>query len=836
MAAGSPVAVAVAVRNRRREWLLLLLSVAVLLAIVVPPLVNVGRYQHRIALAMSNSLGRPVRMRSVSLRLLPTPALVLSDVAIEEAPAFGAEPALRAPSLVATLRLASLWRGRLEISRVEISDASINLVRDRFGHWNIGSIVLQASHVSNAPTAQRTAGPAPRFPYVQITDARINMKREAEKLPYTLEGVDLSFWLAEPDQWRLRLEGQPVRTDLVLGLSDTGTLHIDGTLHRATALGRMPVALHVDWDRVPLGQASRLLLARDSGWRGEAHLLADLVGDLDDLAFKTHLDLEELHREEWVPTEPFPVRSTCTGHYSRAGALLDSLHCEVPVRDGSLVLTGSVGGSTALHLTAQQLPAAFLLNSARLLAHGQLPAELGAGGAFDGTLDLRSPETPAISGSLLAPRLDIALSSGYPPLTLEEVTLGFSAPGVLSVSARPLALGGDRPLALDAQFTRSGYTLHAAGGAALTRLDQIGYTLPAGLVTSGRAELDLTRTGLWESPRAVPVAASAIAETGMPTTAGWLRLRNARFTAPQFAEQVLLPRLEANWLPSGVVWSAPDASYAGTAFSLTAELPASCAGNSPCPVHFRASAQRLDAVALRDALLHSPTPDTRTPALLSNLLSRFSHAAASAWPPLTGELRAGTLTAGTLLLRNAVASISLDPSATHIEQLDAQTMGGLLHASATVTWGPDHTPHTHLEGTLTHANAAEVGTTLHENWGPGTLDLWAALDMAGGDRTALEDSAAGAVRAEWVHGALGTGTSLAHFARWDATGTLAHRSVTLGSSDLTAASNATPVPVSGTLGLDRTLDLILNPSTSEPEKLTGTLAHPTRAAGTEAAR
>ena len=60
---------------------------------------------------MSEALGRPVYVGGMQLRLLPMPGIVMSDFTVDEDPAFGYEPALHASSVVAALRLSSLWRG-----------------------------------------------------------------------------------------------------------------------------------------------------------------------------------------------------------------------------------------------------------------------------------------------------------------------------------------------------------------------------------------------------------------------------------------------------------------------------------------------------------------------------------------------------------------------------------------------------------------------------------------------------------------------------------------------------------------------------------------------------
>src|ERR1700677_2453749 len=151
-------------RPSPRHWILLGAVVLLALAVVLPPLVSIGRYQHMIAASISRSIGRPVHMSSVRLRLLPRPGFELTDFVVEEKPGFGAEPILRCASVVASLRLWSLWRGELEIARIDFDEASLNLVRAADGRWNFGSILVQAAHTANAPTGQRYASAARRFP------------------------------------------------------------------------------------------------------------------------------------------------------------------------------------------------------------------------------------------------------------------------------------------------------------------------------------------------------------------------------------------------------------------------------------------------------------------------------------------------------------------------------------------------------------------------------------------------------------------------------------------------------------------------------------------------
>src|ERR1039458_9492404 len=195
-------------RKRGRLWLALALLAVALAALIVPPWISVNSYKSRITRLMAASLGRPVRLSSVELRLLPRPAFVLTDLTVAEDPAYGAEPVLHANAVTAYIRLLSLWRGRLEIGTISVDEASLNLVRTGDGRWNLDSLFRTAA--ARAGSAVDGAGPGAQrktpLPYLAATNSRINIKNGTEKLPFSLVSADLSFWQEEPGDWRLRLQ------------------------------------------------------------------------------------------------------------------------------------------------------------------------------------------------------------------------------------------------------------------------------------------------------------------------------------------------------------------------------------------------------------------------------------------------------------------------------------------------------------------------------------------------------------------------------------------------------------------------------------------------------
>ncbi|MGA8107806.1 MAG: AsmA family protein, partial [Acidobacteriaceae bacterium] len=409
------------------------LAILLVLALVLPPLVNLSKYRRSITASMSEALGRPVVVGGMQLRLLPMPGIVMSDFTVDEDPAFGYEPALHANSVVASLRLTSLWRGRLEVSRISLDEANLNLVRNPEGQWSIGSVLLRASQIPNAPTGERHAGARPRFPYIEASDARIDFRDGIEKKPFSLMNAEFSMWQASGDEWRLRLEAQPVRTDLELHLSDAGTLRVEGSLRRADNLLAMPVDLNAEWSGAQLGQVTRLLAGVDSGWRGDLNATTTIGGTGGDLQLQTRVRIANLRRQEFQPPNTVNVDATCRSEYHHVARRLDNITCFWPVGNGHLLLTGAVTEAdpvnTHLQLEINQVPASFpvrLLGLMRANAHnvtatGAINGKFNWGDGQDVSPNTRTRDT--LTGDAMAS----GVSLSYPGGALELPAMHFVA-------------------------------------------------------------------------------------------------------------------------------------------------------------------------------------------------------------------------------------------------------------------------------------------------------------------------------------------------------------------------------------------------------------------------
>lgn len=370
--------------RRKRLYLILLVIAAVIVLLVVPPMISIGRYKSRITQVISQSFGRPVRLASVNLRLLPWPGFVLTDLSVAEDPAYGSEPVLHAETVRANIRLLSLWRGKLEISSVSVDEASLNVVRAAAGRWNLDPIFRTA-----AAKAGTTASGQPRpLPYLEATDSRINFKNGAEKLPFSLVETDLSLWQDSPGEWRLRLRGQPARTDVALDMGDTGIVRLEASMHRAPELSQMPLEVDIDWRQAQLGQLSRLLIGYDPGWRGDLTGEVHLAGTPNAATVTTRLRATGVHRAEFAPASPLDFDANCGFVYNYSKRAFDNLVCNSPLGDGRVHLTGDMPGETAppdLTVELDHISAGAGLDVLRTLRSGISP-DLEAAGTISGKL------------------------------------------------------------------------------------------------------------------------------------------------------------------------------------------------------------------------------------------------------------------------------------------------------------------------------------------------------------------------------------------------------------------------------------------------------------------
>ncbi|MDE3186952.1 MAG: AsmA family protein [Acidobacteriota bacterium] len=827
----------------KRLWLTLAALAVVLAVLIVPPLVSISSYKNRITQLVSVSLGRPVRLSSVELRLLPRPGFVLTDLTVEEDPAFGAEPVLRANTVTASIRLLSLWRGRLEISRIGVDEASLNLVRTKEGRWNLYPLF----HTATGQAHGALPGRALALPYLEATNSRINIKSGLEKLPFSLMNADLSFWQENPGDWRVRLRGQPARTDVSLDMADTGILELEASLQRAPSLRQMPVHLNLEWREAQLGQLSRLIVGSDPGWRGDLTAELHLDGTAETAQVKTRLRASGVHRAEFAPAVPLDFDANCGFVYHYSGRSVEGLACDSPLGNGHIRLAGSLPGNAPPQLSVelQTIPVQAGLDVLRTLRSG-LGEGLEARGTVSGKLAYvpsaaaakpASPALkrharkqtamtpaaaqPALSGSLAVEGFSLSGDGLSQPIQIAKTVLepapATEGQGQALTAAVAIPAGGSTPLAIAVRLALSGYQVTLRGPASLARIREMAHV--AGIedisalesFTGDPATLNLSAEGPWlptpeMSLGGMKTAASATGQGVLPSVttsasdqlSGTVTLRNAIWKSDYLASDVEIAQATLHLGADTLRWDPVVFSYGPVKGTASLAVPAPCEAPETCPPRLDLQFGELDASALQAAFLGARKPGT----LLSTLIARLRPSSAPLWPRLESTVKVDSLLLGPVKLQNAEAALRLLPAGAEISSFDAGLLGGRVHVTGDLASGdmPAYT----LQGNFSKLNSSALCLLVGLRCTGGAVDGSGKVDLSGYADKDLAASARGSLHFDWRHGAVrgpaAIPAALARFDRWTADAEITHGVVTLKQSQVELGARKTPVEATVTFG------------------------------------
>lgn len=826
-------------KRHTRLWFALGIVLILLVLLIVPPMISINRYRTRITELISASLGRPVHLSSVELRMLPRPGFLITNFTVDADPDFGAEPVLHAESVFAAVRLLPLWRGSLEISRITVDEASVNLIRNAAGHWNLDSLFRTAA-AHPGPASSR---PIP-LPYMEATNSRINVKNGTEKLPFSILEADASLWSEDDGSWRVRLRGQPARTDLSLDLADTGLVRLEAMLRPAPSLNQMPLRIDVDWREAQLGQLSRLVLGSDEGWRGDLTGEMHVDGTADAATIKTRLRASGVHRVEFAPAAPLDFDASCGFVYHFTARSLQNLRCDSPLGDGHARVTGEIAGNgQPPHFTLEldRIPAQAGMDVLRTL-RSDLDASLEAAGSLSGKLtydgaDSATPPAPPaaknrrrgqapapapqpLSGALIVDNLRLSGGGLSKPISIAKLTLNPlpAVPGQLPALATSFSLpaGAPAPLQLTAQFAARGFQVGVHGTATLARLAELAHVAGIGnasvlhAVTGDPADLDLQIHGSW-LPSVVTAFGSGAGPSSPEQMSGTLTLQNASWKADYLSNPVQINSATLHLEDGGLRWDPVDFAYGPVAGSAALELPAQCPNSQECLPKLELRFGTLDAATLQSALLGAHESGT----LLSTLLSRLQSNAGPVWPNLEGTVQADVLALGPFTFSGVSGAFHLLPAGAEFTAIDGSVLGGSVHAQASMS--VDGKPDYKVTSTFAQLNPQQVGDLVGMQWSSGTLAGSLQLELAGYADTDLAASAKGTLHFDWNRGSIAAPPPapalLSHFDRWTGDALIANGSLKVQQNQVQRSTRQAQVDASVTFGSPPKVTLSAAPET-----------------------
>jgi hypothetical protein len=699
-----------------RRWLLFLGLLLLALFLVRP---GAGRLRWRISQSMSRQLARTVEIGSVQLRFLPRPGFDLQDLIIHDDPAFGAEPILRSPEVTASVRVGALIRGHIEIARLSLSDASLNLTRDRQGKWNLNDLIARNASITTAPTSLSKDRSRAEFPYIEATQARINFKIGSEKIHFALNDAELALWQDSTDAWGLRMKARPIRTDA--HLTDTGVIAVSGLWERSSVLHDTPVQFAFEWKQAQAGQASRLLFGNDKGWRGGILISGAVSGTPGKLNVSVHGSVEDFGRFNAFSEGDLRLAADCSAEYSSTVNTFSEIACAAPVGDGHLELAGDLSGSLVspfydLTVRANKVPAQSAVSLLKKF-NARLPEEFTAKGTLSAVVVAKreeNSELPELRGEGNFEALTLQ-SGSAPPLILGTIPVALSLDSG-SVNAQEnrllqhtriefasfsLPLGRPSPVRVRASVSLSGYEASVRGDAAIKRLLQsanlLGIPAPA-VAVEGNSSIDLRIAGNWAGALRPIVTGTAQLRSVYARVRGVngpLRIDGADLALGD--QTVRVRNLIAS--TGGVLWRG------------TLDIPRPCATPDLCPFQFNLRAAEASAAALNEYL---------NPQAGNKSWYRFFPGKSAATPYLLTTSASGKLVIDKLTLGNAACTrlssdVTLRSGKLTLTNLQGEVFGARGNAVLEADFS-SRTPAYRGSGKIENASLAQIASLMHNGW------------------------------------------------------------------------------------------------------------------------
>jgi len=737
---------------------------------------------------LERAFARPVEVGRFDVSLWSGPRLEAHYVTVGDDPQFGYEFLLRADQLSAAPDWPALLRGRLLFYRFSFDRPSLNLVRAADGRWNLvtwAAALPNFAAASGGQPAFASSG-AGRVEEVVVSNARINFKRGADKLPFALVGVNGRLSPSRDGRWSIALDAQPFRAGVTL--QDAGTLRFTGLLPQAVssasaagaATGTPPAEFSLEWRRVSLSDALRLFSGGDFGVRGslEASLIgrgprparaADAsqpsrgadsgggtraAGEAPGAAWKFSgtLRLADVHRWD-LPLQPDPPALNLSLDASASADRRDWEVREIVLEARRSKLRGSAAfrlgdnARASLRVVSGSIHMDDLLGWYRAFHPGVRPGTW-VDGYLGADVELRGWPISIVHATLATTGARLNIAGQSSSLELRRAVLEADSKGA-RLGETKLAVGDADPgvrLAARASWTP-------------------GIPVEASLVggSAHLAELSTAIAALGISPTVHPLRAEGsasvqlhwkgFAQPWQVATSGSLALEDVALTGGLLRSGISVGKARMDFLPGQrrlqiAATRAFGATWAGSLHAPT------LAG----PWDFALSADRLNPPALVRGFSSEPPEN-------SSLLSRILPAQAAAtlareephWPGwLRGEgtLAAGALDVGRLEFQRLKGRLRIGERGIALEGAEAAVYGGRVRGEVRADFGeqPRYAIRADFDGVNVASLAALAVST--RQCCAGTASGRLELDAAGWNRDALLASLSGTGRAQVRSGAL----------------------------------------------------------------------------------
>jgi AsmA protein len=250
--------------------------VVLLLAFLLPMLVDVDRFVPQIETQLGQALGRQVTVGRVQMSLFHG-GLVADNFAISDDPAYSTQPFLQAKQLVVGVELMPLLLDReLHVKKFEVVSPSLAMIENAAGKWNFSTLGTGAATQAKASTGSSSTSTL-TVDSLEIQDATLTVQRPGmashvyDKVDATAE--KFSFTGAFPFTLTAALPGDgTVKMNGTLGPISNTNSSSDSADNTLTPLNADVTVTHLE----PVGSG---LVSANSGLDGvldgTAHIASD---------------------------------------------------------------------------------------------------------------------------------------------------------------------------------------------------------------------------------------------------------------------------------------------------------------------------------------------------------------------------------------------------------------------------------------------------------------------------------------------------------------------------------------------------------------------------------
>jgi hypothetical protein len=265
---------------KHKLWLV---AIALIGAGLALPYFSAGFVRQQLQASLEAALSRQVRIQGETrLRVFPRPSIVADDVIISEDKSFSLEPFAYVTELEVQPSFLALLGGRIEVTRLRLTEPSVNLMRSDRG-WNIQSLVSGKL----------------RPPEVEVRNGRLNFKQGNSKSPFYFANalVDLSAPTEQGDV-KVFISAEPARTDR--GPQGFGVVAVRGSVHIPRAAAP---ALDFDVELQPssLHAFNFFFGARGVDFAGKLAARGRLMGPWHNAKLDAALQFEGLEPKGFLP-------------------------------------------------------------------------------------------------------------------------------------------------------------------------------------------------------------------------------------------------------------------------------------------------------------------------------------------------------------------------------------------------------------------------------------------------------------------------------------------------------------------------------------------------------